>query len=109
MKNQLNDMMNSLKEKDQIIKEQNTKLSQYISPGSSPQANNLSNLMSNGFQYSQNGYQQNVPQQISNNQYPQNSFSANNGPQNTGSNSQNAFSNPRYLNNNYPYLGSFNS
>lgn len=44
MKKQLSDMMNSLKEKDMIIKEQNTKLSQFIgpSPASIPQTPNLS-------------------------------------------------------------------
>lgn len=68
MRKQLNEMMTSLKEKDLIIKEQNTKLSQFINPISKniPHSNNLNNpnVISSNFQFRQNqlGFNPNIPQ-----------------------------------------------
>ena len=115
MKKQLSDMMSSLKEKDQIIRDQTTKLSQFLnsSNNNQPQLNSLSNQqLNNSVQYQNSqGYQANIPQRISNNLYDQSNFQG--GPNrltNLGQ-SQSPYNNQRYLYNSFPnsFTTGFNS
>lgn len=102
MKKQLGDMMSSLKQKDMIIKEQNTKLSQFMnSPNTSvqqtPNALQQNPSYPNNFPVS-NPYQQNIPQQMgvpslySTNQYTQ--------PNNQMNGNQMPYGGGRFLSNN---------
>ena len=104
MKKQLNDMMNSLREKDLIIKEQNSKLSQFINVNTSPispPTNSLtaSQQLGNPFQ-NPLGFQSNLAQQQINasNIYQNGQFTPQNS--NIGNQGQIPFNNGRFLQNN---------